>query len=904
MSHKQTSRAASFGDDCFLWLSVRHFLSAGDLRELCAAVVDYGSESELTLEDLFDSVTTQGDDTLETWSLMAKPLDGDLARRLQDLVRAVAWQGDSTRSSDDNTSTTSYLERLRLLWWAIDAGRFDLSSIDDSPRRGEPPAPITLLFDAMRAVAQSDDVSNARDNSSALAELAERPFPLNAVLVKHIGDLCVDADDWVSASEIYSLAERLLLDGKGGDWKAFATTFRTVLNQSLANALWQLEGPQVALQVLSKSLERPFAENPLAYINGGIDHSSASWASRSDGMGQDRRAVVVTAPQLAPIQRHIGHGYEQLADGRYADAYRWFWAGLRRQTALGSHVLSAEAKGAFGRALIDQFADANAQLSTGADFWLGVRLIIESGKTKVAERARWSHDAVAKHVDEVLVARVLAHSKGPPSATHARSEVVLELFSQWTRLLPRDNLDTARAMLLPLVAFASPGSTKHGSEKNLVLKSQKALRAIAKEKPSFKSLVSQEIADLTLVRVREGANLFTTEMLSVALEYIDSLSTEPLRALVEGLLAHVESLDLAKTEPRYTSLVLAVLESGSIRRLRRSERHIADRIEKLELDIALGQQTEPRNLFFLLRRLPKNLVDENIDDEFIVQLVQRTRKRALQINSSDADENIVALLSAPEIAGHDGIRDALTAFRNILESALDDPAISFGPAYRVLSQLGNPREPISQQIAEQPSDIVAQIDEIWKLLLQVWKHAPDKPEIFNGFALPPPTEPNSVYVHNWTFASYQFAQRLSRTSALNDALDVASANAMLKSPIGIARSIVAIPTDVQSLDLNLISQENPDAFYAALGQRLKVLAGAASPERRVILAALLDGVILNGPNGMDAAVFTAALEHGVPASVTRDDLTGYGERLEADRSLRLGLSPLYYALAKLDDDDE
>lgn len=903
MSHDQVVRAASFRDELFLWLTVRHFLSADLLRELCSAAVGFGADGDFALDDLFDSVVTEGSDALVAWALMPRSVHGDLARRLQDLVRAIAWQGDSTRS-DDVTSKSDDFERLRLLWWAVDAGRFDLTSIDGSTRRGAPPESIASLFVAMNAIAQSIDDEQPVEQSPTLETLANRPFPLNAVLIKHTGDLCIDADDWRKASALYRLAEQLLRDGEGREWGVFTRTFHTILKQSQANVLRQLEGPRAALQVLSGARSASFAEDPTSYINAGIDLSSATWASRSDGMGGDHRAVVVTAPQLSPIQRHLGYAYERLADGRYPDAYRWFWAGLRRQTALGSHVLSAEAKAAFGLGLIEQFADERAPASTAEEFWLGVRLMIEGGTPRVVERARWSEDVVAKYVDEPLIARALAHSQRPPSAVYARSLVLLELFSRWSRLLPRERPVAARAMLMALVQFATPKSSPIGAEKELILKSQKALRLIAKNKPSFKGLIGEQIVDLTLAWVRDGAHFFTTEMLTVTLEFIDSLAAGPLRVLVEGLLTHVETLNLADVDFRYNNLILGVLESAAARKLRKTDPALSDRIDRFEIDIALGQRTEPRNLFFLLRRLPKALVDERIDDASIAGLVEQTRTRALQINSSDATEHIIALLSAPELAGPVAIRDALAAFKNILRSALDsDPAISFGSAYSVLTQLGNPLEPISQSLAEKGSVAADEIDEIWGLLLSVWARAPETPEMFNGFMLPPPTEPDPVYVHNWAFASSQLAQRLSRISGLDQALDTASENAMLRRPITVARSIAATPRELQGISPALIDQEGGDAFYAALGQRLAVLAGSGASNRGDLVRALLHGALRHGPNGMDAAVFTAALEDGVAPSLSISDVAEYGERLEANKSLRLGLSALYYAIAKFEDDD-
>lgn len=901
MSDTDDIRAKSFQGNVFLWLAVRHFLSASYLRELCAAAVVFGSCGAVSLDDLFDSVETTGPDPLRSWSLRPNAVEGELETRLQDFVRAIVWQGDSSRSTHDIKVDTAAADRLRDLWWAVDVGRFDLASVDQTPREGAPPEPVSCLLQAMRALTTSEDLTRFIKTAPEFQLLAANSFPLNVILTKHLGDLCVDADEWVAASALYREAADMLGAMSEPGWDELTNALAAIVKQSQAMVLRQLDGPQSALGVLSQLQTGDLSTNALAQINSAADLNSAAWEARTAEFYADRRTAVVATPQLASVQRHLGHAFEQLSDRRFTDANRWFWAGLRRQTAFGSYTQSLIAKAEFGRALIEQFNDGRAQRPPRDSFWLGVRLMIEGGNARSAELASWSDDAVRTHVDLAMIQRAIDHSNRSPAVIAERATVVIELFREWLLRLPRTRTDEAREMLSYLADFAGAHNEPAGYDKNLMSKSQKALKEVAKTKPDFRGLVAERLADLALRRVQEGYSFMASEVLSVALDYAESLEDGRLRRLIDGLLTQAEALDPDQRESQHINRILVLVEGAAARRLRKGDPKLDERVTAFELGVAVARQTESRNVFFLLTQLPDQLIKANVDAGFIETLVDQTRQRAGQINSSDAHDSIAALLSAPGISGDAGVRDALQALKRILETAVEgNPALSFGPSYEVLLMLADGHREIGKEITDPGFAENILIEEIWSLLLRVWGAAVETPEMFNGFMLPPPTDPNPVYVHNWAFASARLSKRLGREVEMLAALELASANPKLTSQIAVGRRIAMLPSVLASVEKGEVESEGADAFYAMLGHRLVLMAAANPAERGEALGVLLDGCIRVGPNGMDAAIFTAALEASLRLPSSAPQIAIYEQRLEAEKSLRLTLGPLFYAVAKIE----
>ena len=189
-----------------------------------------------------------------------------------------------------------------------------------------------------------------------------------------------------------------------------------------------------------------------------------------------------------------------------------------------------------------------------------------------------------------------------------------------------------------------------------------------------------------------------------------------------------------------------------------------------------------------------------------------------------------------------------------------------------------------------PSWFEASLARLLEAVESLWIEAAERPLIFSGFAIPPSTKPNSTVVHNWAFASLEFASALGQSEQMSAAMSIARGNDQLANAVasGVAAGIGA--NDPALLEVAAVSTEPADAFYAVLGQRL--LASEDAPARSEILHAMTARCLLVGPRGEDAGVFLAARQEGLLFDWESTPVVSYRAKLLRDRKLRLSLSPL------------
>jgi len=180
----------------------------------------------------------------------------------------------------------------------------------------------------------------------------------------------------------------------------------------------------------------------------------------------------------------------------------------------------------------------------------------------------------------------------------------------------------------------------------------------------------------------------------------------------------------------------------------------------------------------------------------------------------------------------------------------------------------------------------------------VWEHAASDPLVFNGFAIPEPTTPNNVLVHNWTYSSIALAKSAGMVAAVDAAIDRAAQNPLLTQSIQTGRAVRLSVGDNERFDETLIRSETKDGFYAALGQRLLLLRDLDNSERQRVGSLLTDCCLRHGPEGLDAAVFLAAERIGVRIPKDRPDYIDYLARLRSNRTTanRFAIAPLVQAL--------
>ena len=111
----------------------------------------------------------------------------------------------------------------------------------------------------------------------------------------------------------------------------------------------------------------------LAPVNAIPDFLSAAYTSEESWSSPDTRVSVLFAPQLLDAH-NLSTALRSSADQDYSDTYRWFWAVLRRQIALGSATYSRHTKGYYGRCIINSLVQQKMERRGPATFWDGVRL--------------------------------------------------------------------------------------------------------------------------------------------------------------------------------------------------------------------------------------------------------------------------------------------------------------------------------------------------------------------------------------------------------------------------------------------------------------------------------------------------------------------------------------------------
>ncbi len=876
------------------WIVVHHLLTADLLRELVSAIIDTSTEGRLTLEGLFEDAPPVGPSATSSWFVAARKTESAFADFLSRLVTSMVWRGDDAPSPPHDGLDARETEWVRALTGAFDLAWTDLSSaldVDDAKLPQSLRAVAAAFSAAQRATADEGDsglpgdVAAATDGSSSL---------LDALLTKHIGDLHADLDRWDLALSYYSRAETLLSDETG--WEEAARTTRDVVAQSIAMAMWHIKGPEAAALVLEALVERSGIEvAPLPTLNATFDLMNARMARGSFSTAwSDRRSADYFAPLLVH-SHHLDNAMTYTSLGRYRQAHRWFWATLRRQTALGGTVASWVTKGHYGRSIIDELQATLGQQNRPGAFALGVRLLVESGRTELIEKTTWSERIVETYVNDDVLDDLSAIVKRSPGTVTERSLAATALRREWLLTLPSDREGVARRMLADLLVSARVGPHTGMSSTNTGGLALKSLKSVGTERPEFRALVGRELVQL-LDGILAGHGVLTvSEAVETAAEFVDGIEAEFAKALCMATMGLVERLPANAAWPM-THAASRLLGSHAAARLARADAVFGRDRSIALVKLALNSAQEHTGLLYLLRDVDPSVVSGQIDANGLTAIVNGIREAALEASSSAATGNIHALLVAPKVVGASGIADALRGMERILRSASSKRASpSLQNGYEVLLLLARHGDEIEADLGESWS-FTDHARALLEPLCEMWSIAASKPLIFAGFAIPPLSVPNRVAVHNWTFATLEFAKWLDASAVVGPALQAASANQDLVEGMSVARAMQG--TAAAAIDAGDIAAERTDAFYAALGERLAGIGPRADDDAATDLRVLLDRCMDLGPRGEDAALLLASRRLHVLLDPDDAKVAAYTAKLRKDPKLRLSLSPLLrYALA-------
>jgi hypothetical protein len=224
-------------------------------------------------------------------------------------------------------------------------------------------------------------------------------------------------------------------------------------------------------------------------------------------------------------------------------------------------------------------------------------------------------------------------------------------------------------------------------------------------------------------------------------------------------------------------------------------------------------------------------------------------------------------------------------------------SISFAYAYEALLLLAAKQAKIAKDISIDVDEFRSWLKPILDLLPPLWMKSKEDPLIFATFSLPPATKPSSVIIHNWAYASINFALSMGELPSMLLVLESAAEVPALRDSILMARATRLAASDWEKFDATTIRSEDRKTFYAALGQRLVQLRKISDQARGNLLEALLDQCFRQGPHGLDLAVFLTAIEMGILKFEARPDYQNYMKRLDNDRDLRLAIAPILHDVA-------
>ena len=904
-----SNRAASFKRDALAWLVVHHFLPAPLVLELMDAIVARWSKGELALETLAQFDLSEGEPVLASLGFRPRAQSEPLARSLQQLVQLLVWQGDQTMSLGFEQNEEDP-HQLRLLDAALQLGHRDLTRVSSwAPQYSEIEG-LTPLVAAMQMLREQIDLG-ALDVDAIEAGLAPQfSSPIVPVLIKHLGDLAGDLDCWEVAEPLYRRA-REVLGQQAPKCEDFEESFSTILSQSYAAAIRVTDGPAAAAAILDQMVGGEHAKGPLPMLNAGFDRMGAHIAADNlNGLGIERGSVLL-APQLI-LAHQAGNALGNAFDGRHSDAHRWFWAVLRRQVALGSAVISRDTKASYAHSLIDQLVEGLGKTHNPGDFLLAIKLLLESGRERGAEAIRWTDRFVETYVTLEAIEATETHAFRHAGAADERSRVLITLANGWLAKLAPDRVDLARKLMELLAQFASRTEVTRQLGFNLRRAATKALESAGRGRPEFRAASAELVAQAAIVQLTHSGWMAIGDALDAASPYVDELSPQALEALVGHVLSHIEGVGQDDDGSPMLRSALNLLSHDRILGLAKDpSNEIGLRVARTMVRRTLEAGAEHRRLMYLLRTFDARVIDDAIDRNRLAGVVSELIENAQRTNSSGAADSILALLVAPAISGALGVHAAIDALGNLLNAAVTQRySIAAADAYDPVIQLAGHYREIATAAGIAPEALILRMAALAEPMARLWEKGVQTPAIFNGFQLPAslPTEPNRVIVHNWAFASLALADATSQPDTLTAALEKAEMDDRLSGAIGTARAVRG-RVDGTALDLTAIAKQPRDAFYASLGDRIVLLPGLDPEQRAVALRTLIERALLLGPSGLDAGLFTAAIQSEV--KVERSPWSdGYRARMRADPHLRHAMISLLERViisdadSELDDGDE
>jgi hypothetical protein len=900
-------RKQNFADNWLAWCALRHFLPAPLLRELALVVVDRVSEGSIELSQLFEETVSQGSDGLETWIIRPRDATSPLAQYLQRRIRSFTWQSDSDVSLPPEVKADSGIVAPAFLEKAISFGSADFSlpatsleKISNVLEQARQPS-INSLLEAYKAARNCLNLSREGNFESTVEHIFEGlGSPLSILIIKHIGDLCVDMDAWEAASFLYGKAARTIEIENNLAWTTLASPLRALITQSRAAATRALRGNEAAADFFRSNLRNAgLIDHAVLLGNASHDAMSAQLSVKSTAFSsRDTRASVLLPPLLLKTQS-IESALEHWLEGRFREAHQKFWEILRRQIALGSSAESRSTKGWYSRSIFDELNETSGKDHQPNAFQMAVRLLIESGMSKLVSKVRWTESLVTEYVDNSCVEFATARANSYTGVTAERTMVILALFHEWIERIPPEQEDVASNMLRYIATTALESSSSIFESDNLGGKSVEILRHLANKRPEFRARVALQVMSAVIKQMQP--NEFWSARaaaIETAQAYLDILSNDQLRDVVVSTLGILDQIDPAAGNWPVVRPAMNLLVSEKVKLYSRGDVAIGQRIITTILRFGLEQESEQALMLFYLHDFdPTLLRDVSIRDS--AREAVRNIRSKITANSTATPTNIDALLLAPTIAQNEGVQAALDGITYILESAQRKQAsIALPYLYNALLILADRHQEIAAEIGLSSEQFLEKLRPVLDSVQALWVEAKKQPLVFALFSIPEATKPNSVIVHNWAFASLRFAEAMKSVAQIRSLIEDAATNPLLSNAIALAQIARSQTDQGDHVDIDAIPQENRDVFYPGLGRRLAVLQTLNDNSAKILCKVLMMQCFRLGPRDIDAAVFLSAIRLKISTEVSDVVRMNYIKRLESSRDLRWTLLPILNLLDK------
>lgn len=880
--------------DWMAWIALRHFLPAAMLRDVLDVATREVTEQRLGVADLFYEQLDGAALWSETWLLSPRDVRGRTEHHLQEVIRLMAWQNDEVGMLPDEHTEP----RVRLLDAVARLGAADFgwpgTVFDDFDEFSEIMQPgFASVLAALKAARTDHRATEVAGFWSSLAPLLQRTAgALEAVATKHLADLCADVDSWDKALFGYQRTNELLRQcSEEAEWRDVVHVWRGLVKQSEAAALAVLEGPKAASDLLTDLVEATsFPGDSVLRANSGADSMTLLQEASEDGWSHGDTRVAIMRPPLLHASHEPRVAITHWLNGKHRNANRWFWATLRRQTALGTVTGSRSTKAFYGRALVDELSAEPSV--TPETFALAVRMLIESGQYESASRCRWNNKLVDTYVTPAAVEQAIAQAAAFAGARLRRELVVIELFRSWVAHLAPSGNEAAIAMLKHLAGLAGDFRAALASDRDVGRRSADALTELADARPELRVAVAAEVASAVASKLTSEDGWHDKEAaLKLGSAYADGFEASVSHGLARATLDLLGKLDPAAELWPLVRPALELLVEEPMKAVYLTDADLERQALSQILRFGTGQESEHSRLFYYLRNLrPTLLKDPDIRAQLDVPLAH-VRRRAKEINSSNVVEHICALLLAPAAAGAEGLKDALEGLLAILVSANGvRRSIAFSYAYESVLLLVDERDAIEGVLG---TARLAKISgKLRQALVELWHAATDMPLLFAPFSFPLATKPNSVTIHNWAFASMRFGQVYGGDGEISRALKDASSNAQLGAAIALATETRGLLVGPDAEVVTRALTDDREAFYSALGRRLVQLHRMSDEAAKEFCAVLAQQCLRFGPRAIDASVLLAAAKLGLGDAARSWGLTDYARRLEGEEDLRLTLGPI------------